>query len=741
MVNADSSPGRARSYLPVRCFAALGLFVLSGFACAGNGISADRQADQLDEIVVVAHKAERELREVAANVTVLTRQALRDSLSVDIADAVRYTPGLDYEAAGSRFGTEGLSIRGIGGNRVAMLIDGVPVGDQFDIGNFSNATRDFINAGLVKRAEILHGPASALYGSAAIGGVLAVVTPDPGDVAGNNRRGAELRSVWREADDSLLATAIVAAGDSDRGMLLAGSRQNGSESLAAALRGEPDRRDFLRNTALLKLLTDDSAGRSWRIGVLHQASSVDSDLRSMLGSGRFASTTALLGDDEQTLDLVHAGVEFGSPDAFIDAGVIRVFYGETAVEQKTVDERAAAARPVLLNRHFGYEQSVRGVEVNLQKTAGGRWFDHRLAAGVEVQRTRTEEWRDGVETGLVDGQVTRSILGETFPLRDFPVTETDQWGAYVEDTAMLGDWIFVAAVRADRFDLSPRVDRMFHEDNPATEPVALSESDLSPKLGVIRQLGENSSIYLQYAHGFRAPPFEDANIGLDIPLFNIRAVPNPDLRSEESDGIDVGFRWRSDRVALHLGLFHTRYRDFIESKVRLGTDPASGRILFQSQNISRTRIEGIEAGWRMNPSGKLANWSFDGALYAARGENRDTGEPLNSVGPPQAVLGLHWKRRDGGLGVRLQSTLTADWSERDRSGGDLFEPPGAAIFDLLLTRALGDRANLRAGIMNLTDRTWWYWGDVRGLSPDDPVLPTLSRPGRSLVVGIDMAWQ
>ena len=95
----------------------------------------------------------------------------------------RYVPGVDYEGAGTRFGTEGINIRGIGGNRVAILVDGVPLADQFDTGSFSNATRDFIDAGLIQNIEVLHGPASALYGSAAIGGVVAVRTPDPGDLA------------------------------------------------------------------------------------------------------------------------------------------------------------------------------------------------------------------------------------------------------------------------------------------------------------------------------------------------------------------------------------------------------------------------------------------------------------------------------------------------------------------------------------------------------------------------------
>ena len=102
--------------------------------------------------------------------TKTTTGSLGPTLATSTAEVFRYSPGIDYEASGSRFGTEGINIRGIGGNRVAMLVDGVPLSDQFDVGSFSNATRDFINAGLIQRIEVLHGPASALYGSSAIGG-------------------------------------------------------------------------------------------------------------------------------------------------------------------------------------------------------------------------------------------------------------------------------------------------------------------------------------------------------------------------------------------------------------------------------------------------------------------------------------------------------------------------------------------------------------------------------------------
>jgi hypothetical protein len=148
----------------------------------------------IEQIVIVAHKDQRSIRDVAANVTVMSREDINASLSASLSDVFRYTPGVDYESAGSRFGDEGINIRGIGGNRVAILLDGVPLSDQFDVGSFSNATRDFIDAGLIERIEVLHGPASALYGSSAIGGVVAVRTPDPVDIIGHESSGGDLQA-------------------------------------------------------------------------------------------------------------------------------------------------------------------------------------------------------------------------------------------------------------------------------------------------------------------------------------------------------------------------------------------------------------------------------------------------------------------------------------------------------------------------------------------------------------------
>ena len=168
---------------------------------ADPGRNPDEQIGQTDveEIVVVAHKHARARRDVAATVSTFASDDMRFELAASVADVFRYAPGIDYEAAGARFGSESINIRGISGNRVAILVDGVPISDQFDVGSFSNATRDLVSAGFVDHVEVLHGPASALYGSSAIGGVVAMRTVDPTLRTGQPGQGGRFGAIRRPA--------------------------------------------------------------------------------------------------------------------------------------------------------------------------------------------------------------------------------------------------------------------------------------------------------------------------------------------------------------------------------------------------------------------------------------------------------------------------------------------------------------------------------------------------------------
>ncbi|MDX1507691.1 MAG: TonB-dependent receptor, partial [Woeseiaceae bacterium] len=588
----------------------------------------------------------------------------------------------------------------------------------------------------IRDIEVLHGPASALYGSSAIGGVVAIRTPDPAEVLRGRAFGGDAGATWRDADGSYHGRATLGFGNESAGFLAGFSQRDGEQLGAAAAPDSADTRDYRRRTALLKFVVDNRFGHTWRASYIGQESEARTDINSLLGQGRYRSTTALEGDDEYRMDALNASWEFGGPEGWIDAGLVRAFYESADVAQSTLDERAAARTPVSIDRYFAFDQEIRGAELNLWKELTGASVSHRLGFGVEYRERKTEEFRDGLSTDLGSGAQTNIILGEVFPLRDFPISTTRESAVFIEDTVSVGDWTVIAALRADRFQLAPSEDPMYLEDYPFAELVSLDESDLSPKLGVIYKLTPGVDVYAQYSHGFRAPPYADANIGLDIPFFNYRAIPNPELRSESSDGIDLGLRWHGAATSARVSVFRTRYADFIESKVRLGTDPVSGRVLFQSQNLRATEIEGIEAGWSV----QLDRFTFDAAAFYANGENRDTGQPINSVGPAQAVVGFSWQSADRRRELRLKSTFTDAWDDRDESGGELFKPPGHAVFDLFLTQRLGDNVTLRAGLHNLADRIYWHWSDVRGLAPDDPMLPYLSRAGRSASLSFNVNW-
>jgi len=723
----------------VAILACVGLVSVSapGLAVDRTDETDDQAPALLEPVVAVATRVSRPLREVAGTVTVVTRDELDQSLTTSLDDVFRYTPGIDTTTTGTRFGTEGVIVRGIGGNRVAMELDGVPLSQQFAVGNFSNATRDLVDVGLIERIEVLHGPASALYGSSALGGVVSMTTPDPGALANSaDGRGLFLSQGMQSSDNSLHTVAAGTAGTGRlEGLGMIGVRSGHEQDAKAA--NTPDHRDFDNRSGLAKLAFEAPGGYLLHGLYYHHDSNVQTDMRSVLGAGRFRSTTALQGDDRYRLDLLAGEMEL-SHSALIDGGVLRAWSETTDIRQDTVDERAAAARPVSIDRRFDYQQDTVGVSSDLRRTVSIRGHDHQLAVGGEWTSSRMKESRNGIEAGLEDGGISSTVLGEAFPLRDFPVTNVGETGVYLHDEVVLGRTRLIAGLRYDRYDLDPDPDAVYREDNPATDVVGITDDEISPKLGLVYRFTPVLDGWAQYAHGFRAPSFEDANIGLDIPMFNIRAIPNPDLKPETSDGLEAGLRWRGSVARLDASVFYTRYDDFIETKVRLGVDPESGRLLFQSQNIEEARIYGAEVAADLSLDAWLRGASVRAGAYWARGDNRESDEPLNSVGPAQAVVALDWVAPEGRSEVTLVGTFTRRNSRLDETRGELFEAPGYAVVDLFLSQRWGRHLLLRAGVENLLDRTYWRWADVRGLGPDDPVVPLLSQPGRS--VSMDLRW-
>ncbi|MEE4304716.1 MAG: TonB-dependent receptor [Wenzhouxiangella sp.] len=690
----------------------------------------DEQARELDPITVVAHRQPRQLSEVAGTVTIIGSERLSRDMVFDAEDLVRYEPGVTLDGGGTRFGFNGFRIRGVGGNRTAVLIDNVPVSDQFDIGSFADTGRGLLELGLAQRVEILRGPASTLYGSKALGGVVAVSTIDAGDIITDGRRGTRISLSGATDSDRARVTAALAFRSGDFDFLLAGATRRGSETEVAD-RPEDTPIDLLdreHTAVLLRGGLDTAAGRI-RLTLDGMRETRDADIRAMIGSGRLVFTEALLGNDRRHQWRILLDQDL-APFGPVARGHWRAWHQLTDVLQETDDIRPNAAPPVDVFRRFEFRQETTGIGADLESEIEWLGRDHRLGYGFEFSRSEVVNKRDGLQTNLDTGETTKTIIGESFPLRDFPRSRIDELGVYLHDEIRLwqGGPTLSPGIRYEYYDLSLLDDPLFESSFPEAETTELTTSSWLPKLGLVWPFGESMELFAQYARGLRAPPFEDVNIGLEYPQFRVRAIANPDLEPEKGRTFEAGFRWRGRDTLAELALYRNDYENFIQTRAPLGFDPASGFLLFQSVNRDRVRIEGGELRLRQRLGG---GFSAELAGEWSRGEDRNTGRNLPGTSPPGVIVEIAWQSPDASIETRLVATAARGQRELvDEEGEPLFSAPGYATVDWLTRWFPRQDLEVGLGLFNLTDRQYWRTGRVIGRTPDDPTLPLLAEPGR-----------
>jgi len=731
--------GSIKSY----CLAGVMATVL---AATGSAVAATATQD-LETVTVYARRI-APVGRIAAIVSVIPRETIERTLVTDVKELVRYQPGLSVRSDPFRFGADTFTVRGVGGNRVAVEVDGVPVAGGFAIGSFSDSGRNFVDPAFLQRVEVLRGPASSLYGSDAIGGVVAMTTIEPQSLLGAGRdTGLRVSSGLTGVDDGWNAAATSALRHGGWSGMLGYVYREGHEAATAA-DVEPNPRDYRSDSWLAKLDFAAMPGGPLSLvlesGVVRQQTSIDAFLG--LAGTRFVNTTLLEGDDRSDRYRLGASQRLAGGSAF-DNATWRLYAQGTETRQDTYEQRRAVpprTPPVAIERGFRLEDSTFGVEFEAVRGFDAGSTRHTLVYGLEAATSRIEERRDGLQTDLVTGATTSVVLGESFPLRDFPITDVDRAGAFVQDEIALADsgWALIPALRFDYYRLDSRPDAIFREDNPTSPAVDLDDHAFAPKLGVTRSIGAGLTVFAQFAHGFRAPPPEDLNIGLELPLLNVRAIPNPDLKPETSDGYELGLRWNGAAASVATSVYYTDYQDFIESKVSLGRDPATGVTLFQSQNVASARIYGAE----LTATGRLGDWMprLEGwtarlSVAWARGDDLERDEPLNSVDPASAVLGLGYESVSGRWGGELVTTAAAAKSAVDDSRADLYEPDGYIKLDLLARYDFGNGLRLNAGLFNLADAEYIEWTDVRGRVASDPLLPYYTRPGRN--ASVMLHWQ
>ncbi|MGY4528560.1 hemoglobin/transferrin/lactoferrin receptor protein [Thermostichus sp. OS-CIW-28] len=705
----------------------------------------------LQQVTVTGTRTERTLADSPASITVIDRERLRRELVQNIQDLVRYEPGVSVRRS-VRYGLQDFNIRGLDANRVLIQVDGIRQPERFSFGPFTIG-RDTFELETLKTVEIIRGPASTLYGSDALGGVVTYTTLDPADLLGERDSHVGLSSQYDSKNQGYVNTLSLAGRQDNLEALLIYTRRDAREPDIQADPSFKDRQTVEGDNVLAKLVYRFSPFDSLTLTAeyFHNRTTTTFSPRNLDPGIRFFRET--IETERSRLSLEY---RYANPDTpAFELATVQIYYQPARTQEPSVEERTLTVqgRPVPVRRDTFNElvSNILGASVQAQSRFQTGDLSHRLVYGMEISTTRNERPRNRFQTNLLTGAVTQNIPPDTFPTKDFPDSDTVRFGLYLQDEIDFGggNFTLIPGIRYDTYRLTPSPDEAFLKSG--AEAASLFADAISPKVGLVWRINPNLTFTAQYNTGFRAPQYNEINSGftnLVSPFFRYRTLSNPNLRPETSQGFEVGLRGIYPQASFSLAAYYNTYNDFIEAFREVGSEPSPPGppgspppppvTLFQSQNVSRARIYGVEATGQYFFSPNLTGWSLNGSFAWAVGDNLTENKPLLSIEPLTAVLGLHYDDPSQIWGARLVATLVADPRDPQREVVQPnpnappqipFVPKGYTVVDLLGYYNLDDNWQLNFGVFNLFDEKYFLYSETRSLFVG-PEVERRAQPGR-----------
>ncbi len=691
-----------------------------------------------NQIVVTATRTEVRAEDLPVTVTVKSAEQIADELVTDIRDLVRFEPGVSVQRQPARFGAalgatgragnDSFNIRGIGGNRVLIQVDGVRVPDGFSFGAQASGRGDYVDLGLIKSVEILRGPSSALYGSDGLAGAVSFITADPADfLKGGKSVGGLVRAAYSSADEEFSETAILAGQSGDWSAMAAYTRRDyreldnkGTVGGTGATRTEPNPQDGRSDAALARIVYDPASGHKLRL----TGEYLDTRLYTNGLTGLNASVDRLEGWDTGERKRVSLDWSWEG-EGVIDFARVALYWQDGEDSQYTEEDRTTLPDRTRLNT---FENRVIGASADARVDFATGAIAHRLVFGGDISKTRQRGLRDG----------TVPPFGEVFPTRAFPETDFTRGGLFVGDEISVADGrlILYPALRFDWYDLSPQDDPLL----PAFSGAGQDGSRVSPKFGALFKLTDTVRIFANYATGFKAPEPGQVNQFFENLAFGYTSAPNPDLGPERSESFEGGLRFSSDHVSLDVTAFSARYKDFISQEVVGGSFTPADPAVYQFVNLDRARVKGAEARFEGRASSGLYTTL---ALSYATGNSIDpdgTRVPLSTIDPFKLVVGVGYRDpQSGRFGGQIVLTHSAR-KEASRTEGlcspTCFRPDAFTILDATAFVRIVRGLSLRAGVFNILDRKYSWWSDVRGVASTSTITDAYTQPGRNASVSL-----
>ncbi|MFP2768475.1 TonB-dependent hemoglobin/transferrin/lactoferrin family receptor [Oceanisphaera sp. KMM 10153] len=607
---------------------------------------------QLDEVLVQASRDNTSLVQSKRSVALVTRQQLDEQQPYSVADALEYQPNIEV-GGGPRGSNQQPIIRGLTGGRVLQLVDGSRQ-------NFNSGHRGTyqLDPELLEQIDVIKGPASSLWGSGAIGGVVAQTTRDARDMLkpGQLLGGYVKQGVGSAADRNSTSAALYGQLNEQVDMLINGyyqdqndTRLGNDESLAnSSERG---------TGGMIKLGWQLDESR--RLTLSHRYSktigSVPGNPATNVGS------SSPLIDRESSDGSTVLGYQLNPESELVDLDV-------TLYRNKTEADEFRIAK----QQHDSTQYRTLGLNlVNRSKLDWGK-----LTYGVDAFQDKSQGHREGASRPAPADGRTEVVGG--FVQADLPLAEA---------------WVLSPALRYDHFQTEAE----------NLDDSRRSESELSRSLALSWQATDWLQLIARYDEAFRAPTSEELyTSGTHFsmgPMGSNIFVPNPELRPETASNKELiaraafdGVMAEDDSLKLGASLFENDVEDFIEQQV--------SRFETTYNNVNDAELKGgeltIDYDWQ--------DLSLGLSYGRTRGKDKKSDRALEGIPADKWVASAGYWLWDNQLKLGARMTYTDSVSFEGENNSERYD--GYTLLDLgarWYGRGAVDGLELGLVVDNLTD--------------------------------------
>ena len=716
----------------------------------------------LNKVTVSATRTEQQLDEVASSIVVISAEQMDQQMASDIRDMVRYEPGV-VVGSDSRFGLSGFNIRGMDQNRVKITVDGVNQAQSFGYKRSLQSQRNFVDIENVKQLEILKGPASSIHGSGAIGGVAAFVSKDPADYL--NRSGDDthlaLKAGYHSVDSGAAESLTIANRTGNVESLLVYSRRDGKETEnyfgSSGIGGEgngreqPDPMNYSRDSLLGKVQYQ--INDNHRIGFVGEWLNANSAVNMLSANGGTYLNNR--SDDNAKRTRLGVNYEWQADIAAFDYTKWSVNWQDNKTTQQTFDTRNSMISGKQ-NRLKTYSYSEKGYQLDglFNKTIELDSSYHTVVYGLSIEDKQFENINVGI-----DYDTGKPLEGASAAKTWMPQVSRFSGSVFAQDQIELldGQIVVTPGLRYDYFDESIGSLNGYADTSLSDS----SYNNVSASLGAVFELNSDWSAFAQYSQGYGMPSMFSKYFDYKAQVGGMTmatVIANPNLQPEESNSYEIGLRYNSALASMELAAYYNDYSNFIEENCIAGCANPEIGATFQYQNLPSANIYGVEfkGGIFLDEAfGAPQGTRLTTAVAWAQGKGDKFGkdnvlfkdEPLNSIAPLTAVIGLGYDAPLKKWGSELMWTLVAAKNSDDTStvtdvsmggthGEAKFTPAGYGTVDFTAYYKLVKDVTINAGIFNITNKKYWVWDDVRNLTTVDAGINRYTQPGRNYSVSV-----